>query len=95
MVLGSERLDDTAGDLVQQGIEGLMLPVAEREGVPYLLDEGRVALGQHTPGERAGLVTEDDRSTKWADVANGLFARGAGGFLCHGVQALRMSLTWS
>lgn len=41
-----------------------MLARAVREGVSHLLDESGVALGQHTPGERTGLVAQDDRSIR-------------------------------
>lgn len=58
---GGERADDVVGDLSQQDVEGLVLATAVREGVPYLPDEGGVAVGQYAPGERAGHVAPDDR----------------------------------
>ncbi|MFD9486189.1 hypothetical protein ACFWBX_19810 [Streptomyces sp. NPDC059991] len=83
------------GDLVQQGVEGLMLAAAVREGVSPLLDQGGMPFGQDAPGKRAGLVAQDDRragSGSRAGAAVGLIACGVRSLLCHGVQALRLSL---
>jgi hypothetical protein len=41
-----EQFDDAVGDFLQQGVVRFVLPAAVREGVPYLLDQGRMCLAR-------------------------------------------------
>lgn len=53
--------DHSLRGLRQQGVEGAVLTRPVGEGVTHLLDERGVPLGEHAPGEGAGLVAQDDR----------------------------------